>query len=50
MKCGGGSTIGSDGVLFLGKDEGGSLWAAGVGRGVGGGVSAARRRICYTCR
>ena len=46
----GGFTLGSDGVLTLGTYEGSFLWIRGVGRGVGGGVWEARRRICYTCR
>ena len=49
-EVGGGFTLGSDGVLTLGTDDGSALWTAGVGRGVGDGVSAARHRICDTCR
>ena len=44
----GGSTLRSDGVLTPRKDEGSTLWAMGVGRGMGGGVSAERRRIFAT--
>ena len=49
-EVGGGSTLGSDGVLTLGTDEGGFPWIGGVGRGVGGDVWAAHRRICTNCR
>ena len=49
-EVGGESILGSDGVLTLGTDGGSLTWIGGVGRGVGGGVWAASRRICATCR